>query len=218
MEKIKYEIKKVKPNIFAVIIEDSYDRAMTFLRIQEFYESPSAKFRGKDFDLLEYAKWYSEEYKSGFSYAHDFVGFNVPLEVALKCYEVSNSASNIYDDTMKKILSEIRKMNAGDKGYVIGSGDLKGSTFNHEICHGLYSTNEKYRKMADEVTEKIPKVDYEIFKANLLEMGYNTKVVNDEMQAYLATDYDDDDFTKGVYMNNCKKYHQMYVDKLQEYV
>jgi len=49
---INYKIEKVKPKIFAVIIEDSYDRAMTFLRIQEFYESPNPAFRGnKDFSF-----------------------------------------------------------------------------------------------------------------------------------------------------------------------
>jgi len=37
--KIKYKINEVKPKVFAVVIEDRYDRAMTFLRVQEFYEN-----------------------------------------------------------------------------------------------------------------------------------------------------------------------------------
>ena len=52
MIKIDYKIEQVKPKVFAVIIEDRYDRAMTFLRVQEFYESPNPAFRGnKDFSF-----------------------------------------------------------------------------------------------------------------------------------------------------------------------
>ena len=32
--KVKYQIKEVKPLVFAVIIKDKYDRAMTFCRVQ----------------------------------------------------------------------------------------------------------------------------------------------------------------------------------------
>ncbi len=48
---MKYQIKEVKPNIFAVIIPNGFDRAMTFCRVQEFYESPNKKFRDKDFSM-----------------------------------------------------------------------------------------------------------------------------------------------------------------------
>lgn len=37
---IKYKIKEVKPNVFAVVVKDKYDRAMLFCRAQEYYESP----------------------------------------------------------------------------------------------------------------------------------------------------------------------------------
>jgi hypothetical protein len=69
--KLKYQIKEVKPFIFAVIIKDKYDRAMTFCRAQEYYESPSLKFRGKQFSIWYYMKWYHERYGGGFSYGDD---------------------------------------------------------------------------------------------------------------------------------------------------
>ena len=65
---IKYQIKEVKPNIFAVIVKDKYDRAMLFCRAQEYYESPSLKFRGKNFSIWDYMKWYDEHNSWGFSY------------------------------------------------------------------------------------------------------------------------------------------------------
>ena len=64
---IDYKITEVKPNVFAVIIPNQYDRAMTFCRVQEFYESPNSDFRGKHFSMWNYMKWYSEEYGRGIS-------------------------------------------------------------------------------------------------------------------------------------------------------
>ncbi|NDB56269.1 hypothetical protein EB169_10645, partial [archaeon] len=74
-------ITEVKPNIFAVIIPNGFDRAMTFCRVQEFYESPNPQFRGKHFSMWDYMKWYSKEYDRGFSYPNDWSGFNIPFEV-----------------------------------------------------------------------------------------------------------------------------------------
>jgi hypothetical protein len=105
---INYKIEKVKPKIFAIIIEDSYDRAMTFLRIQEFYESPNPAFRGnKDFSFSEYMKWYTKEYGKGFTYGTDWSGFNVPLEIAYTCYDTLTDRYTDYDDVMESIIHKL---------------------------------------------------------------------------------------------------------------
>ena len=101
--KIKYKINEVKPKVFAVVIEDRYDRAMTFLRVQEFYESPNKKFRGKNFSIWDYMKWYSTEYGKGFTYGTDWSGFNVPLETAYSCYDTLNDRYTDYDEVMETI-------------------------------------------------------------------------------------------------------------------
>ena len=49
--KIDINIKEVRPNVFAVIVKDHYHRAMLFMRVQEFYESPNTEFRGKNFSI-----------------------------------------------------------------------------------------------------------------------------------------------------------------------
>jgi hypothetical protein len=51
---------------------------MTFLRYQEFYESPSKKFRGKSYKLLDFMKWYASENDGIFTYPRDWAGFNFP--------------------------------------------------------------------------------------------------------------------------------------------
>jgi hypothetical protein len=215
---IKYKIKEVKPNIFAVIVKDNYDRAMLFCRGQEYYESPNKKFRGKDFSIWDYMKWYSSEYKKGFSYASDWSGFNIPFDVLWKCYETCEMETP-YDEVMYFILCEIeRKMDDKKKAYVIGAGDVDGWTFQHEVCHGLWYTNAAYKKEAKNVLNIIPQEHKDIFKSNLLEMGYTEKVIDDEIQAYLSFGHDNDNFGKGVDIKDRKKYYKAFETTLRDFL
>jgi hypothetical protein len=217
--KIKYEITKVKPNIFAVIIEDSYDRAMTFLRIQEYYESPNPKFRGNsDFSFTEYMKWYTFEYGRGFTYGKDWSGFNVPLEVAYNCYDTLKDRYTDYDDVMETIIHQIYELNDDScDGYMIGAGSTEGDTFQHEICHGLYATNKQYKELVDEITETIEWQDYLKFEGNLLDMGYTAAVIPDEIQAYLTFGHNYKPFNKGVSKKVCKELHKQYMNVFQTF-
>ena len=186
MKTISYKVKEVKPNIFAVIVKDSYDRAMLFCRYQEFYESPNPKFRGKDFSIWDYMKWYSSNRK-GFSYADDWSGFNIPYDVLEKCIDEQIQAETPYDDIMYYIYVEITKLKKDGKAYIIGTDDLTSDTFDHELCHGLWYTNKKYKKQAEILVKKLPKAQYKHIKNELLSMGYTDKVINDEIQAYMST-------------------------------
>ena len=185
---VKYKVKEVESNIFAVIIKDSYDRAMTFCRVQEYYESPNKKFRGKEFDIWEYMKWYSKAYGRGFSYAKDWSGFNLPYNVARDCLEKIVSETP-YDDNMWYILNRVEDLMTDwkAKAYIIGTGDEKGTTFDHELCHGLWYTNKTYKKKAEALVKVLPKKHYNKIKKELLSMGYTDKVIDDEVQAYMST-------------------------------
>lgn len=214
MIKIDYKIEQVKPKVFAVIIEEQYDRAMTFLRIQEFYECPNPLFRGNiHFSFTEYMKWYSKEYGKGFTYGVDWSGFNVPLEVAYACYDTLRDRYTDYDDVMESIVHQIYELNGDDcDGYIIGAGSTEGDTFQHEICHGLYATNKQYKELVNEVTETIEWQDYLKFEGNLLDMGYTAAVIPDEIQAYLAFGHDYKPFTKGVSKKVCNELHKQYIN------
>ena len=205
--KIKHYIKEVKPLVFAVIIKNKYDRAMTFCRVQEYYESPSPKFRGKQFSIWDYMKWYDEQNGWGFSYGADWSGFNIPVKVIRECYNGLNKYETPYDKVMESI---IHKIEMHREGYVIGCGDMKGDTFKHEVCHGLYYTNKEYKKKMDALTKGLPKKYYETFKKNILEMGYASKVVDDEIQAYLQYGYENPDFGRGVDIGVRIEYSNLY--------
>jgi hypothetical protein len=211
---MKYQIKEVKPNIYAVIIKDKYDRAMTFCRVQEYYECPSPKFRSKEFSIWDYMKWYHERYGRGFSYGDDWSGFNIPIKVIRECYNKLNKYESPYDKVMGNI---IHRLAVYREGYLIGCGDTKGDTFNHEVCHGLYYTNKDYKKQMDALTKGLPKKYYDKFKKNILEMGYASKVVDDEIQAYIQYGYENENFGKGVDIGVRIEYSQIYKDKAKNY-
>jgi len=211
--KINYQLKEILPDIFAVIVKDKYDRAMLFCRPQEYYESPSAKFRGKEFSIWDYMKWYHTKNENGFSYGADWSGFNIPIAVLKECYRKLNKTESPYDKVMDQILSRILP----NTGYVIGCGDTKGETFKHEICHALYHTNKNYKKQMDNLTKGLPQKYYHTFKKNLLGMGYTTKVINDEIQAYLQYGYGEDRFSKGVNFKQLKQYNKIYLEAAKQY-
>ena len=216
---IKYKIKEVKPHIFSVVVKNDYDRAMLFLRVQEYYESPNPKFRGKSFDIWDYMKWYSKEYERGFTYGIDWSGFNIPLEIAYNCYDKHYDTYTPYDEIMEKIVFNIYEMNGDDcNGYIIGSENTSGSTFKHEVCHGLYHTNNEYKKLANKNVKLLPKEHYTIFKNNLLEMGYTNKVIDDEIQAYLMYGWESHKFGGGVPMEVREMYNSWFEDDLEKFI
>jgi len=86
MKMVNYTLKKASSGIFVVVVEDSYERAMLFLRCQEFYESPFPDFRGKHFDIFQYMNHYRKENDSSFfTYPGDWGGFNVPGDIVEQC-------------------------------------------------------------------------------------------------------------------------------------
>jgi hypothetical protein len=209
--KIDYKIEEVRPNVFAVIVKDHYHRAMLFLRVQEFYESPNPEFRGKNFNIWDYIEWYSRRNNDVFTYPFDWGGFNIPLEVAYNCYDTLTDSYTPYDEVMENIIHQIYELNSdGCNGYIIGADSTESDTFEHEICHGLYATNKQYKELVDEVTIAIPFKPYQTFRKNLLKMGYNGIVIDDEIQAYLSTNYDYSKFSKGVSRKLCKELHKQY--------
>ena len=226
-----YEIKEVRDRVFAVIMEDDYARPMTFLRVQEYYESPNPDFRGKHFNIWDYIEWYSRTKKGAFTYAFDWSGFNIPLPIAWECYEgkdkepkkgyngvrsLPDTWKSKWDETMKDIIWTVqsrmfnKKSRRDMNAYIIGAKDTENSTFQHEVAHGLYYTNKEYRELMDEITQTIPLNHYLKFRSNLLKMGYTESVVDDEIQAYLSWGWDYAKFSKGVPKTICKQLNKEY--------
>jgi len=222
--KIDYKIEEVRPNVFAVIVKDHYHRAMLFCRVQEYYESPNPQFRGKNFSIWDYIEWYSREHRDVFTYTFDWGGFNIPLKTAWDCYEKLKEYESPYDEVMDKIVGTIEMVMFNKKNtrnwnaYIIGADSTESDTFEHEICHGLYATNKEYKELVDEITLTISTEDYLTFKNNLISMGYTNGVIDDEIQAYLTTNYEYTKFSKGVSKKVCKALHKEYQKVFSKYL
>ena len=213
--KIQYEIKELRHNIFTVVVPDGYHRAMLFLRCQEFYESPNDEFRGKDFSIWDFIEWYSRDHNDKFTYAYDWCGFNIPFETMVSCIEGCKWLESPYDTQMEIILSEIDNMRDKTlKSYVIGVDTTNSSTYTHELCHGLYYINDEYKQIADELTQSLNRTDYNGFKKILLDMGYTDSVIDDEIQAFIMTNFGH--FKKAT--NNIKELHEKYQAKLKRFL
>ena len=190
--KIKYKFKEVYPKVFLITMDNPYDLAMTFCRVQEYYESPYKEIRGKSFTITELQRIYSMRKGDGcFTYPIDWAGYNVPSNIIHQLYYSDKiQDKNQYDNLFYGILNRIGDcIEYDDKYYVIGSDPENKDTINHELSHAFYYLYPDYKKQANKIIDKIPKGIFNKLKKTLFDLGYDSNVIKDEIQAYLANDY-----------------------------
>jgi hypothetical protein len=218
---VKGKVVKLFPNIYGVVVDNYYDRAMLFCRYQEYYESPFKNIRGKYFTLEEYMRTYVKENKKNyFTYPYDWSGYNIPSTVFNKACDVFYKETE-YDKVMNDIrfYCENDAMESNDgtscKWYLIGYGSENDSVLSHEIAHALYFTNKDYKIEMDEAVSKIKKKDYNFIKKQLIKIGYadDKKIIDDEIQAFVSTglygEFDTDVMRS--YQKEFKKIYNKYV-------
>ena len=192
---VKGKVKEIKPSVYCVIVDDNYDRAMLFCRYQEFYETPFKKFRGKYFSWMEYMRHYKKFWKKDvFTYPEDWSGYNIPSNVLEKGVDTFYKETE-YDEIMNNIYfycaNDTQQKNGGTHKpwYLIGASSKDLKTMDHEIAHGLYFTNKKYKKSVDNLIGTIKPKHYDSLKKILIKMGYadDKKIIDDEIQAFMST-------------------------------
>lgn len=225
LNQIHYSIERLSPHLFGVAVPDDYDRAMLFMRPQEFVESPSDKFRGKYWDVWTFVKWYSKHRNtvdSTFSYAKDYNGFNFSLKDALRCYlqlpyEYVSGYDMAFMQVLREILALVRSDEDIDKTYIIGYDKPNSSVMKHELRHAAFFLDKAYRAAS---REAIRDIDHTVLKRlfrNLHDMGYHKSVMPSELQAYLATeDWVDEDLGKGIGKKKMRQLHQKLSARLKE--
>jgi hypothetical protein len=185
-----YNFYQLMPGIFLLEVDGNCDLAMSFLRTQEFYESVNDEFRGQPFTLDSYKEWYKTQSKTGeFSYGEDWLGFNIPSHVIEKCYAVNNEILPT-DSFFLEINAMCKKLTveAGlDSYYLLGVRKDDTDTLDHEIAHGLFTTNPQYKSaMLRELSTIEPSLKAQLFQC-LFDIGYAADVHEDEAQAFLST-------------------------------
>lgn len=214
------EVKEIKPKIFAVSIKDHYQRAMLFCRYQEFYESPYNEIRGKFFSWEKFMMVYKTKRKENtFTYPVDWAGFNIPSGVIDKAMSFFKKDWGPYDEIMNHIWYHcenypLRFEKPRTKWYLIGADTFNSSTMNHEIAHGLYYTNKKYKNSCDSLIADIKPIHYEKLRKKLISIGYvdNNKIIDDEIQAFMSTG-----LYKGLDTKELKKYEKGFIENFRQY-
>jgi hypothetical protein len=175
------KIKSQPYNSVWISADSQEELGRTFIRFQEFYESPNPDFRGKIFTLGAVRQWYSVKYGAD-TYHHDWTGFNFPSRVLLPFKQ------GLFDPLTSE---EIELLNLfkyrHDNFYIMGAQN--NATLRHELSHALYDSNEKYRNEIDSYIKK-NKRGLAKTRQYILDKGYAEEVINDELQAYI-TDNDD---------------------------
>ena len=165
--------KKQPYNSVWVWADSQEELGLTFMRFQEFYESPNPEFRNNIFTLGQLKRWYSKIYGAN-NYHSTWVGFNFPSKVLTPFKE------GLFDPltTEEERLLDLFKYR-DDEFYIIGAQN--NSVLRHELAHALYSTNPKYKKEIDNFLNK-HKTKLKKTLKYIKDKGYNTEVLYDEIQ------------------------------------
>ena len=192
------KVKKQPFNSVWISAESQEELGNTFMRFQEYYESP--QFKGQIFTVGQVRSWYSSTYGAN-TYEKDWMGYNFPSTV-LKPFRdgLFDPLTNEEQELIK--LFQYRH----DSFYIIGA--QTDDVLRHELSHALYGYSVKYRISIDQLIKKYQK-DLKLTIKYILDKGYDKAVINDELQAYI-TDNDDEFIQKNTPKNIIEQINQLY--------
>ena len=186
------EVTEVTKGVLHVKADTQYELTSTFMRVQEFYESPYGQIRGQYFtheqymDICAYGNKRSAADEIVFSYLEDWNGFNVPGDVF---DDWSSLFENHYLwDKEKKLIERVYDKASTPEFYVIGTSDEghKGD-YDHELSHAWYYLDPKYKDRMEKLVKELSKRVTEQITNQLMDDGYRDDVIIDETIAYLTT-------------------------------
>lgn len=192
------KVKKQPFNSVWICADSQEELGNTFMRFQEYYESP--RFKGQIFTVGQVRSWYSVTYGAN-TYQNDWCGYNLP-SLVLKPFR-----DGLFDPLTneEKILLDLFKYRH-DSFYIIGA--QTDDVLRHELSHALYDYSVKYKIAIDQVIKKYQKELKSVIKY-ILDKGYDKAVINDELQAYI-TDNDDDFIKKHTPKHIVEQMNQLY--------
>lgn len=170
----------MKPPIYLIEASNRKILAKTFMRFQEYYESP--EFKGKVFTVEEFTQWYASKF-GAWTYSSDWYGFNIPSKVLEPFRSGQFDPLTEYEQKLLNICN-----NTTDNFYVIGvtpEAEYFTETVKHEFVHGAFHVNDNYRK---DVLYCLTNHKIKTIKNGLSKMGYHSDVHDDEANAYVLVE------------------------------
>ena len=182
---------KIKDQLVLIQCDTHKELVLTFFRIQEFYESPNVRLKGIPFTLEDFLEENMDE-DGNIDYFSKWGGFNFP-SLTLKQWMML-VPYQIMTNREIKLIQAIResKIRWTEPFYVIGALASDKCTVKHELAHGLYHLNPKYREEVAATLKAIPLKLRRSLEKTLRTDGYSPEVYDDEINAYLSTDTDEE--------------------------
>lgn len=135
----------IKPHekIYLFLGDSAADLGRPFVRLQEFYESPSKLFRRKYFSLEKFKAWYrkTQSATGQFTYYRDFCGYNVPGDVFTEWATAFAGNESEDEQSLLTMMGALPK-----EFYVIGAPADSLGTIDHELSHAFFYLFPEYRK------------------------------------------------------------------------
>jgi len=181
-------INLINSNIIHFQADTRYELCSTFIRMQEFYESPFEEFRGKYFTMDAYMDRYAQSNGDKFTYFEDWAGFNIPGESLVHFWNTYTVIARLRDKEYKVFDAIKENINYDQKFYVIGTHGVDELTLNHEIRHARYYLEDDYRNKCQEIYKQLPEKVKKSVNKRLTEYGYDSSVFPDETQAYFGSE------------------------------
>jgi len=194
----KPTIREIIPKVYFLTYDTRYNLCMSFVRIQEFYESPF--YKGKYFTLEDFMDYWSLEFGNGsFDYTSSWDGFNFSGNVLNKWIQLFSRAPLREKENaiLTTMINKIKYWEDLNDIYIIAThkentAKRRKEIVEHELAHAMYCLYPKYKKSCDKLIEKLKStewgmVKYSQTKIKLNDMGYCDDVADDEMQAYWST-------------------------------
>ncbi len=181
------EIREIMPRVFYLLFDSTAEAASTFLRFEQFYESP--KFRHQVFSFNEFKAWYMERRGTKtFTYEQDWAGFNIPSSVLQPFYK---GAFDPLSDRELWLLNMFRSFGPEDFYVIAGFKDNPRQPLEeiavarHELAHSLFHFDRNYRQKIFQIlsTENL-------FPLRIYLQNYHDAVFEDEVNAYLTDSSD----------------------------
>lgn len=172
------------PQCLLIEFDNKKHLALSFCRIQEFYESNNPKLKGREFSFYEFIKEQMAD-DGKIKYFNHWDGYNFNDKVYRQWLPWDRT-----DHERAMIAFMESKLDMDQPFYVIGSRGGDKGTIKHEIAHALYYLDLAYKSNAQALIGRFSfeyPYEYRKFKAELFAMGYAEEVIADEMQAYLST-------------------------------
>jgi hypothetical protein len=180
-----FKILQPVPNCYLFLCDNNKELALTFCRVQEYYESDLPELKDKHFTFEQFIDSQMDQ-NGNVDYFSYWDGFNVPSNV-LNSWLGGITSLTKWED---KLIAQLPVFS--DKPfYVIGALEKDKTTINHEIAHALYNLDSTYNakmvKLTVDFMDNHKKDSAKLIKI-LKILGYGENVILDEIQAYLSTD------------------------------